>query len=213
MFGAISFRIHPTFTQIKEWSRAGKKPDGIEAIIEFDDQFGEPTAPPDAIRLELYNFQESDPDHRGHRLAIWSATLSDHDDQVGHWDPAARGYTFQLAFPQFAPTTLRSDRSIRSQQHPALRSAYSRTVGEGGLSRRSPGQTRPSNAPNSGIFSEYGRNNFLVSRNARRSDSASSEHESPSLTEASLRSSRLTNSRIAEVAFDGIFLSYVDCPH
>ncbi|HWE02531.1 MAG TPA: hypothetical protein VG326_08975 [Tepidisphaeraceae bacterium] len=99
MFGVATFRIHPTFTQIKNWT-GGKKPDGIEAIIEFDDQFGEPTRAAGMIRLELYNFRSADPDHRGQRLAIWSATLSTHDDQVGHWDPAARGYTFQLAFPK-----------------------------------------------------------------------------------------------------------------
>ena len=98
LFGAVSFRIHPAFTQIKEWSDA-HKPDGIEAVLEFQDQFNDPTRAAGDVRFELYNFHPADPDHRGHRLAIWSATLSGRDDQIGHWDPAARGYSFQLAYP------------------------------------------------------------------------------------------------------------------
>jgi len=152
MFGAVSFRIHPTFTQIKEWSGA-KKPDGIEAIIEFDDQFGEPTRAAGTIRLELYNFQESDPDHRGHRLAIWSATLSNHDDQVGHWDPAARGYAFQLAFPKIRPDhayvlTAQFDRNNTR--------LFDQLIIEPSAKEGYHGDRRvkhaPSNGPNSGIF-------------------------------------------------------------
>ncbi|HEY2588515.1 MAG TPA: hypothetical protein VGI81_22430, partial [Tepidisphaeraceae bacterium] len=42
MFGPASVRIHPTFTQVRDWSGHGK-PDGIEATLEIQDQFGEPT--------------------------------------------------------------------------------------------------------------------------------------------------------------------------
>jgi hypothetical protein len=96
-FGAVSFRIHPTFTQIKNWT-SGAKPDGIEAVIEFQDEFGDPTRAMGTVRFELYRFESDYADHRGPRLAIWSASLNSHEDQVARWDPVARGYTFQLTF-------------------------------------------------------------------------------------------------------------------
>jgi len=40
-FSATSMRIHPIFTQVKDWSGDGK-PDGIEVLMEFQDQFGDP---------------------------------------------------------------------------------------------------------------------------------------------------------------------------
>lgn len=98
MFAPVSFRIHPTFTQIKDWS-GQKKPDGIEALLEFTDQFGDPTRAAGTVRFELYNYRADDPDHRGQRLAIWTGSMNSRDDQVAHWDAAARGYSFQLAFP------------------------------------------------------------------------------------------------------------------
>ena len=98
MFGSISFRIHPAFTQIKDWT-GDNKPDGIEAILEFEDQFGEPTRAAGTVRFELYTFRAAEPDHRGQRLATWAASLGGHDDQVAHWDRAARGYSFQLGYP------------------------------------------------------------------------------------------------------------------
>lgn len=153
MFGAVTFRIHPTFTQVKEWT-GGKTPDGVEAIVEFDDQFGDPTRAAGTIRFELYNFQADDPDHRGHRLAIWSATLGDKDDQIGHWDPAARGYAFQLAFP-----------AIRTDHGYVLTAQFDRNntrlfdqliieptmVKEGSHGDRRT-KHAPSNAPGSGIY-------------------------------------------------------------
>jgi hypothetical protein len=102
MFGAVSFRIHPTFTQFKDWNGDGK-PDGIEAVVEFQDQFGDPTRATGKVRFELYTFESIYPDHRGYRVAMWSASLNDKEDQVSRWDPAARGYTFQLAFEKIDP--------------------------------------------------------------------------------------------------------------
>jgi len=40
MFGAASMRIHPTFTRLKDWTGDGKA-DGIEAVVELQDAFGE----------------------------------------------------------------------------------------------------------------------------------------------------------------------------
>jgi hypothetical protein len=93
----VSFRVHPTFTQIKNWT-GGPKPDGIEAVVEFEDQFGDPTRAVGKIRFELYAFFPNSPDHRGRRLAFWSASLDSHEDQISRWDTAARGYSFQLAY-------------------------------------------------------------------------------------------------------------------
>jgi hypothetical protein len=152
MFGAVAFRIHPTFTQIKDWS-GRKKPDGIEAIIEFDDQFGEPTRAAGTIRLELYHFQEDDPDHRGHRLAIWSATLGNHDDQVGHWDPAARGYAFQLVFPQIRLDHAYVLTAQFDRNHTRL---FDQLILEPSAKDGYKGDRRvkhaPADAPNSGVF-------------------------------------------------------------
>ncbi len=105
MFGAVSFRIHPAFTQVKNLS-GGQTPDGIEAVLEFLDQFGDPTRGAGKVRFELYGFLDADPTHTGNRLALWSSSLEDQDDQVAHWDAAARGYSFQLSYPQ-----IRADRA------------------------------------------------------------------------------------------------------
>ena len=101
MFGVAAFRLHPTFTQIKSWTGKAKA-DGIEAVIEFDDQFGDPTRAAGQVRFELYKFLFDSPDHRGQRLAIWATSLSGKDDQMAHWDPAARAYSFQLNFDKIS---------------------------------------------------------------------------------------------------------------
>jgi len=102
MFGPASIRIHPTFTTIKDWSGHGK-PDGIEAVLEVQDQFGDPTRAAGAVRFELYNFMAFDPQHRTtHRLAMWTFSLNSKDDQVAHWDTAARGYSFHLDFQKIS---------------------------------------------------------------------------------------------------------------
>jgi hypothetical protein len=97
MFGPARFRIHPAFTQIKNWSH-GPKLDGVDAVVEFQDTFGEPTRATGTLRFELYTIRPSEPDHRGVRIASWSGALATRDDQIAHWDAATRGYNFQLAF-------------------------------------------------------------------------------------------------------------------
>ena len=47
LFGPVSMRLHPIFTQIKDWTGDGR-PDGIEALIELQDQFGDGTDVPAA---------------------------------------------------------------------------------------------------------------------------------------------------------------------
>jgi hypothetical protein len=97
MFGPASIRLHPTFTQVKDWT-GDNKPDGIEAVLELQDQFGEPTRAGGAVRFELYTFVPNDPERKGKRLAVWSTRLDVRDEQIAHWNPAIRAYSFQLGF-------------------------------------------------------------------------------------------------------------------
>ncbi len=107
MFGPVSMRIHPTFTQVKSWSAThapGKKFDGIEAVIELIDQFGDPTRASGRVTFELWTYREATPDRKGTRLASpWIAPLMTHPEQAAHWSSAVRGYSFQLAEPTISP--------------------------------------------------------------------------------------------------------------
>jgi hypothetical protein len=105
MFGAAYMRIHPTFTHLVSSSdEAGIN--GVDAVVEFQDQFGEPTRSAGALLFELYVYRPSDPNIRGVRLAHWQASLNSKDDQINHWNPAVRGYSFELEYD-----TIDSDRS------------------------------------------------------------------------------------------------------
>ena len=57
-------RIHPIFTQIADWTHSGK-PDGIEAQLEFTDQFGDPTKASGKVLFELFSYQNDSPDRAG----------------------------------------------------------------------------------------------------------------------------------------------------
>ena len=99
MFGPASVRLHPTFTQVRDWSGSGK-PDGIEATLEIQDQFGEPTRTTGRAMFELFNYQKESPRVRGRRIAgPWIASLDSKADQQEHWNSALRAYTFQLHYP------------------------------------------------------------------------------------------------------------------
>jgi hypothetical protein len=99
MFEAGTMRIHPVFTQVKDWTGSGQ-PDGIEAVVEFSDQFGDPTKASGQILFELFEYQPKNPDIRGKRVVNpWVASLSNPDEQKSHWSRPARSYTFQLAYP------------------------------------------------------------------------------------------------------------------
>lgn len=99
LFGPVSMRIHPTFTQLKSWT-GGKKPDGIEAVVELVDQFGDPTRASGRVMFELYTYRDAMPDRRGKRLASpWIASLAGKKEQAAHWSSAVRGYSFQLNDP------------------------------------------------------------------------------------------------------------------
>ena len=102
MFGPASIRIHPTFTQVRDWTGDGK-PDGIEATLEMLDQFGEPTRATGTVRFELYSYRPDLADPRSPRLASpWTASLNTTQDQQLRWNSALRAYTFQLHYPDIS---------------------------------------------------------------------------------------------------------------
>jgi hypothetical protein len=103
VLGPASMRIHPIFTQPRDWT-GDARPDGIEALVEFLDQFGDPTKASGRVYFELFEYQPGSPDPRGERLVNpWAASLDTPDDQRQHWDRTSRAYSFLLAYPSIDP--------------------------------------------------------------------------------------------------------------
>jgi len=99
-------RIHPIFSGLKDWTGDGK-PDGIEALIEFEDQFNDPTKASGTVIFELFAYLPYNPDPRGPRLVNpWVGSLQTLADQQARWNRTSRTYSFQLAYPQ-----IRADKS------------------------------------------------------------------------------------------------------
>jgi hypothetical protein len=96
LFGPVAMKLD-TFSKVKDWSGAGK-PEGVEALVEFDDRFGDRTKAAGTILFELYDYRPYWPDPRGARVANpWTASLSSYDQQKAHWERASGAYTFRLA--------------------------------------------------------------------------------------------------------------------
>jgi hypothetical protein len=99
LFAPVSMRIHPIFTQVKDWSGDGR-PDGVEALLEFQDQFGDPTKAAGTAVFELYNYRKGDVDPRGERVCNpWVGSLQTLDEQQARWNRTSRTYFFQLEYP------------------------------------------------------------------------------------------------------------------
>ena len=98
MFGAQAVRIHPTFTRTKDWTGDGK-PDGVEAVLELQDEFGEPTRATGRAMFEIYQYRPYHPDPRGRRVeAVWDWPLTTRQQQVEHWSRALRAYSFKIPY-------------------------------------------------------------------------------------------------------------------
>lgn len=103
MFSASVMRIHPVFTQLKDWTGDGK-PDGIEATIEFSDSFRDPTKASGQALFELYEYRANNPDPRGARLVNpWIGSIRTTREQRAHWNNTIKTYNFQLAWADINP--------------------------------------------------------------------------------------------------------------
>jgi hypothetical protein len=99
MFGPTRMRLHPIFTQVKDWT-GDNIADGIEAEVEFQDQFDDPTKAAGKIMFELYAYRQGFPDPRGDRIVNpWVGSLLTLQQQREHWNRTSRTYSFQLAMP------------------------------------------------------------------------------------------------------------------
>jgi hypothetical protein len=96
LFGPVSMTLD-SFSKVKDWNGTGT-PDGIEALVEFDDRFGDRSKAAGIILFELFEYRPGYPDPRGARLANpWTASLATYDEQKAHWEAASGAYTFRLA--------------------------------------------------------------------------------------------------------------------
>jgi hypothetical protein len=107
LFVPTEMRIHPIFTRVTNLTTPGKpegKPDGIEAQLEFDDQFGDPVKASGQVLFELFEYRKQPP-FTGKRVGgPWVASLATPADQRDKWEKALRTYRFPLSFPGVVPT-------------------------------------------------------------------------------------------------------------
>jgi hypothetical protein len=103
LFAPTAMRVHPIFTQIADWTHSGKA-DGIEAQLEFTDQFGDPTKASGRVLFELFEYRRDSPDPRGKRLGRWVGSLETLDEQRERWNTTLRTYRFQLDYPAVSPS-------------------------------------------------------------------------------------------------------------
>jgi hypothetical protein len=128
-FGPSKVRLHPTFTQVKDWTGDGK-PDGVEAVVELLDSFGEPTRGSGKFLFDLSDYRSADADATGGRVAgPWVVSLQTRDEQLAHWNTALRAYTFQL--PQA---------KLRSSVAYVLDVSYDPTPSDGATTRPTTGR-------------------------------------------------------------------------
>ncbi len=124
MFGPNRMRIHPIFTQVKDWTGDGK-PDGIEALIEFQDRFDDPTKASGSAVFELFEYRPYNPDPRGNRVTNpWTGSLVTEDEQRARWNRTLSTYSFRLPFE-----TVGENRTY------VLAAAFDRSAGEGEAAR------------------------------------------------------------------------------
>jgi hypothetical protein len=101
-FAPVAMRIHPIFTRVEDFN-GDNYPDGIDALIEFQDQFGDATKASGRAIFELYAYQKFDPQRKGKRLANpWIGSLETMDDQRLRWNRTSRTYSFPLQFDQIS---------------------------------------------------------------------------------------------------------------
>jgi hypothetical protein len=104
MFAPTTMRIHPIFTQLSDLNHTGK-PDGIEAQLEFFDEFGDSTKASGRVLFELFDYRKDSPDPRGRRVHDpWIGSIATPEEQKASWNTTLRTYRFALPDPAISPT-------------------------------------------------------------------------------------------------------------
>lgn len=104
MFGPTTLRINPTFTRLQRFDSNGEV-DGIEADVEFRDDFGDATKAAGIIFFELFTYEPQGPDVRGEAVGEpIRFDLSSMGAQRRHWQNVIRSYRFQLRFDDLEPS-------------------------------------------------------------------------------------------------------------
>ncbi|MGD1276050.1 MAG: hypothetical protein ABR964_02355 [Tepidisphaeraceae bacterium] len=102
LFGPVSMHLD-NFSKVRDWTGHGA-PDGVEALVEFDDAFADRTKAAGTIVFELFDYRRGWPDSRGLRLVNpFSASLLSYDEQKAHWERASGAYMFRLACDGLTP--------------------------------------------------------------------------------------------------------------
>jgi hypothetical protein len=160
LFAPISMRIHPIFTQVKDWTGDGR-PDGVEALLEFQDQFGDPTKAAGTAVFELYDYRKANVDPRGERVVNpWVGSLQTLPEQQARWNRTSRTYYFQLEYPG-----IRTDRNyvLTATFNTGATRFFDQIVIEGERGPREPREPRertpstPSTRPSTRSFSAAAR--------------------------------------------------------
>ena len=102
LFPPAAMRVHPSFTEVGSWTHS-VKPDGIEANLEFTDQFDDPTKASGRVLFELFEYRRDSPDPRSKRLGHWVGSLETLAEQRERWNTTLRTYRFQLDYPNIDP--------------------------------------------------------------------------------------------------------------
>jgi hypothetical protein len=127
-------RVHPIFTQPKDWTGDGTI-DGIEALVELTDQFGDPTKARGQIVFELYTFRRANPDPRGDLLKTWIMPIHTLAQQKEHWRKIGGAYAFQLPFPGISPSGEITLMEGGKKRHQGLVLSSEMTFDDGGRMR------------------------------------------------------------------------------
>lgn len=98
-FTPASMHLSPVFTKIADFDGDGQ-PDGVEAVVELQDRFGDPVKAAGRILFQVYDYRPVNPDPRGDRVAgPFEGRVDSVQDQRNRWSRVSRAYIFQLAFP------------------------------------------------------------------------------------------------------------------
>ncbi len=101
-FAASAMHASPVFTKVADFDGDGQ-PDGIEAVVEITDRFGDPTKAAGRFLFQIYSMKPYNPDARGERIAgPFEGRVDTAQDQRNRWSRVNRSYIFQLQFPNAA---------------------------------------------------------------------------------------------------------------